>query len=224
MTVMREHSDIAVLLERDGTLRHPFHVCARPRCDHGVGERQRAALPTRAPAATGLAPRASCPSPCERRRLPAVRIAACRDELGRGGVGSNQNGRATTQASGSFATCRRTAIRSAWHLELMTVKCWRGAGRQICLTHHVELLQLLRSPRAGPYARRGGGADFRGPWEIPRTGPVTGASLRTHGGANRFQHASSGGSHPYGRSDADNSGVPRRCRSPGRRARWRSVF
>ena len=193
MTVMREHSDIAVLLERDGirTLRHPLHVWRR-------GAQVATMVSGNASAQLYFEPRSGrdrprtegeLPQPLVERllELPAVRIAACRDESAGGAAGvvvRTRSGRARlTQASGVIRYMPEVGdpLGLGGQLELDDREMLSRSRTTDLPDAPRQLLQLLRSPRAGDLVLAAAeGADFRGPWEIPEHRAGHGSLIARH--------------------------------------------
>ena len=177
MTVMREHTDPAVLLERDGvpTLRHPVHVWRR-------GARVATMVSGNASVQLYFDPRSGreralteseIPETILERllALPAVRLAACRADSTGGIVVRTQNARARlTESTGlvRYEPESGDPLGLGGPLELDDRDLLSRTRETDVPDAPRQLLQLFRSPRAGDLALAAApGADFRGPWEIP---------------------------------------------------------
>ena len=189
MTVMREHSDTAVLLERDGvrTLRHPFHVWRR---------RARVATMVSGNASVQLYfdPRSGREHPLTASRiptgilervlaLPAVRLAACRADAG-GVVVRTQNGVALlTETSGLIRYQPESGdpLGLGGYVELDDRQLLSRTRDSDVPDAPRQLLQLFQTPRAGDLVLAAApGADFRGPWEIPEHRAGHGSLIAEH--------------------------------------------
>lgn len=189
MTPMREHCDPAVLLERDGvaTLRHPLHVWRR-----------------KAQVATMVSGNASVQLYFEPRSgrdtarteseipgavlerllgLPAVRLAACRDDSG-GVVVRTKSARALlTETSGFVCYTPQDGdpLGLGGYVELDDREMLSRTRETDLPDAPRQLLQLFQSPRAGDLALAAApGADFRGPWEIPEHRAGHGSLIAEH--------------------------------------------
>ena len=177
MTVMREHTDPAVLLERDGvpTLRHPVHVWRR-------GARVATMVSGNASVQLYFDPRSGreralteseIPETILERllALPAVRLAACRADSAGGIVVRTQSAHARlTESAGSvrYEPESGDPLGLGGPLELDDRDLLSRTRETDVPDAPRQLLQLFRSPRAGDLALAAApGADFRGPWEIP---------------------------------------------------------
>ncbi len=199
-TSMHTHRDVAVELERMGvpTLRHPMHVWRR-------GARAAVMVSGNASVQIYFEPRSGRAAPRTEADLPGsllqrllafeeVRLAAFRD--GHGGVVVVAGGGGGGRGGGGDARARLTEDGRCVRYEPLrgdplglgtapllledrellarTVGSeWPDAPRQ--------LLQLFRSPRAGDVVLAArGGADFRGPWEIPEHRAGHGSLIADH--------------------------------------------
>ena len=189
MTQMREHHDVAELLEQKGlrTLRHPVHVWRRE---------ARAATMVSGNASVQLyfEPRSGRESPIEESNIPqsilddlvampSVRLAAYRaDEEGI--VIRTRNGRALlTDAVGSvrYQPEDGDPLGLGGYVE-------RDDRELLALTRETDvpdaprqLLQLFQTPRSGDVVLAAGpGFDFRGPWEIPEHRAGHGSLIAEH--------------------------------------------
>jgi len=177
MTVMREHTDPAVLLERDGvpTLRHPVQVWRR-------GARVATMVSGNASVQLYFDPRSGreralteseIPETILERllALPAVRLAACRADSAGGIVVRTQNARARLMESAGLVRYEPESgdpLGLGGPLELDDRDLLSRTRETDVPDAPRQLLQLFRSPRAGDLALAAApGADFRGPWEIP---------------------------------------------------------
>jgi hypothetical protein len=179
-SVMREHCDVAVLLERWGvpTLRHPMHVWRR-------GARVATMVSGNASVQLYFEPRSGRPEPRTESEIPvdlldrllglgAVRLAACRDDGEKGGV-IVRHGADRARVSEHAGMIRYEPLRGD-PLRLGTTTVLELDDRDMLLRSRSsdlpdaprQLLQLFRAPRAGDLVLAAGpGSDFRGPWEIP---------------------------------------------------------
>jgi hypothetical protein len=189
MTIMREHRDVAVLLEQAGlrTLRHPAHVWRR---------RAQVATMVSGNASVQLyvEPRSGRDRPLTESEipgelverllaLPAVRLAACRSDDGGVIVRSGDARARLTEESGlvRYAPEDGDPLGLGGYLEL-------DDRDLLALTRETELpdaprqlLQLFESPRAGDLVLAAEpGADFRGPWEIPEHQSGHGSLIAEH--------------------------------------------
>jgi len=190
MTVMREHTDPAVLLERDGvpTLRHPVHVWRR-------GARVATMVSGNASVQLYFDPRSArerslteseIPEAILERllALPAVRLAACRADSARGIVVRTQNARARLMESAGLVRYEPETgdpLGLGGYLELDDRDLLSRTRETDVPDAPRQLLQLFRSPRAGDLALAAApGADFRGPWEIPEHRAGHGSLIAEH--------------------------------------------
>ena len=189
-SAMREHCDVAVLLEQWGvrTLRHPMHVWRR-------GARAATMVSGNAsvqlyfdPRSGRVEPRGEQELPAEivsrLLALPAVRLAACRADGGGVVVMAGDARARVTEAGGRVRYeplqgdplglgAAALELEDREMLERTRVTDLPDVPRQ--------LLQLFRSPRAGDLVLAAGpGADFRGPWEIPEHKAGHGSLTRDH--------------------------------------------
>jgi hypothetical protein len=190
-SVMREHCDVAVLLEQWGvpTLRHPAHVWRR---DAGAATM----VSGNASVQLYFAPRSGRPEPrtegelparlVERLlALPAVRLAACREDGGGGVVVRTERARARLrETSGGI---RYEPLQGdPLNLGNLTVELedrdMLARSRDTDVPDAPrQLLQLFTSARAGDLVLSAGlGSDFRGPWEIPEHKAGHGSLIADH--------------------------------------------
>jgi len=189
MTVMREHSDTAVLLEHDGvrTLRHPFHVWRR-------GARVATMVSGNASVQLYFDPRSGREHPLTASRippgilervlaLPAVRLAACRADGG-GVVVRTQSGAALlTERSGLIRYQPQSGdpLRLGGSVELDDRQLLLRTRESDVPDAPRQLLQLFQTPRSGDLVLAAApGADFRGPWEIPEHRAGHGSLIAEH--------------------------------------------
>ncbi len=189
MTVMREHSDTAALLEGDGvrTLRHPFHVWRR-------SARVATMVSGNASVQLYFDPRSGREHPLTESNispgilerllaLPAVRLAACRADAG-GVVVRTQNGRAwLTERSGliRYEPESGDPLGLGGYVELDDRDLLSRTRETDVPDAPRQLLQLFQTPRAGDLVLVAApGADFRGPWEIPEHRAGHGSLIAEH--------------------------------------------
>jgi hypothetical protein len=189
MTVMREHHDVAVLLEQAGlrTLRHPVHVW-----------RRRARVATmvsgNASAQVYVEPRSGRDRPLTESEIPpalveqllaspAVRVAACRSDDG-GVVVRTREARARVIDEAGFV---RYMPEDGDPLGLggyvvLDDRDLLARSRETELPDAArQLLQLFESPRAGDLVLAAEpGTDFRGPWEMPEHQSGHGSLIAEH--------------------------------------------
>lgn len=190
-SVMREHCDVAVLLEEWGvpTLRHPAHVWRR---------NARAATMVSGNASVQLyfEPRSGQPEPLTEGRLPAplverllalpaVRLAACREDGGRGVIVRTERTRArlTETVRGiRYEPLQGDPLTLADEtLELEDREMLARTRETDVPDAPRQLIQLFASARAGDLVLSAGrGADFRGPWEIPEHKAGHGSLIAEH--------------------------------------------
>jgi hypothetical protein len=189
MTVMREHADPAVLLEADGvrTLRHPIHVWRR-------GARVATMVSGNASVQLYFAPRSGREQPLTESgipatildrllALPAVRLAACRGDVG-GVVVRTQRGRARlTESLGliQYQPESGDPLGLGGYVELDDRDLLSRTRGTDLPDAPRQLLQLFRTPRSGDLVLAAApGADFRGPWEIPEHRAGHGSLIAEH--------------------------------------------
>ncbi|MFN2571314.1 MAG: alkaline phosphatase family protein, partial [Gemmatimonadales bacterium] len=189
MTVMRDHCDVAVLLERAGvpTVRHPVHVwrgSARAATmvsgnasvqlyfDPRSG-RERPATESELP--TGIVDRLLA--------LPAVRLGAYRDDSG-GIVVRTATAQARITAAGEvirYVPEHGDPLGLGGYVELEDRELLSRTRITDVPDAPRQLLQLLQSPRSGDLVLAAApGADFRGPWEIPEHRAGHGSLIAEH--------------------------------------------
>lgn len=189
MTVMKEHCDVAVRLEQEGipTLRHPVHVWRR-------GARVATMVSGNASVQLYFEPRSGRAHARTEREippdlvdrllaLPAVRLAACRDDSG-GVLIRTKNGRARlTETSGMvrYAPEVGDPLGLGGDVELDDRELLVRTRRTDLPDAPRQLLQLFQSPRAGDLVLAAApGADFRGPWEMPEHRAGHGSLIAEH--------------------------------------------
>jgi hypothetical protein len=189
MTVMREHHDVAILLEQAGlrTLRHPVHVWRR--------KAQVATMVSgNASVQLYVAPRSGREQPLTESeipgdllerllQLPAVRIAACRSD--EGGVTVRTKGaRATLTDEGGLIRYTPEVgdpLGLNGYLELDDRDMLMRSRETALPDAPRQLLQLFQAARAGDIVLAAQpGADFRGPWEIPAHQSGHGSLIAEH--------------------------------------------
>lgn len=189
-TVVREHCDVAVLLERWGvpTLRHPAHVWRR-------GARVATMVSGNGSVQLYFEPRTGRPTPRTESEipvdlldrflaLPAVRLAACRDDSGVGVVVRAGSARARLSESPSgirYEPVVGDPLGLGAALELEDRELLARSRDTDVPDAPRQLLQLFASARAGDLvlaAREG--SDFRGPWEIPEHKAGHGSLIAAH--------------------------------------------
>ena len=189
MTVMREHCDPAVLLERDGirTLRHPVHVWRR---------KARVATMVSGNASVQLYfdPRSGWDRPRTESEiphalldrllaLPAVRLAACRDDSGGVTVRTKTARGLLTGTSGLVCYTPQDGdpLGLGGHVELDDRDMLLRTRETDLPDAPRQLLQLFQSSRAGDLVLAAApGADFRGPWEVPEHRAGHGSLIAEH--------------------------------------------
>jgi hypothetical protein len=190
-SVMREHCDVAELCEAWGipALRHPVHVWRR-------GARAATMVSGNASVQLYFDPRSGRPQPRTEREipadlldrllaLPAVRLAACRDD--REGVivlAGNERAR-ISERDGlvRYEPLRGDPLRLGPDgvLALEDREMLRRSRDSDVPDAPRQLLQLFRAPRAGDLVLAAGpGSDFRGPWEIPEHKAGHGSLIAEH--------------------------------------------
>jgi hypothetical protein len=188
-TVMKQHCDVAVVLEQWGvaTLRHPVHVWRR-------GARVATMVSGNASVQLYFEPRSGRIEPRTESELPrdlfdrllalpAVRLAACRDDV-----------------DGVVVRTATARARISQTLDLIHYQPSEGdplkLGGDVALEEREllarsrntdvpdaprQLLQLFQSARAGDLVLAAGpDADFRGPWEIPEHRAGHGSLISEH--------------------------------------------
>jgi hypothetical protein len=189
MTVMREHTDPAVLLEGDRmpTLRHPVHVWRR---------KAHVATMVSGNASVQLYfdPRSGREQPLTESEiptailerllaLPAVRLAACRGDAG-GVVVRTQRGLARlTEALGliHYQPESGDPLGLGGYVELNDRDLLSRTRDTDMPDAPRQLLQLFQASRAGDLVLAAAlGADFRGPWEIPEHRAGHGSLIAEH--------------------------------------------
>jgi len=189
MTVMRDHFDVAVQLERDGirTIRHPTHVWRR-------GARAATMVSGNASVQVYFDPRSGRDRPLTESEipgdmldrflaLPAVRLAACRSDTG-GVIVRTRTGRARlTDASGlvRYEPQNGDPLGLGGYAELDDRELLARTRETDVPDAPRQLLQLFHTARAGDLALAASpGADFRGPWEIPEHRAGHGSLIAEH--------------------------------------------
>jgi len=189
MTAMREHADPAVLLEGDGvrTLRHPVHVWRR---------KARVATMVSGNASVQLYfdPRSGRGQPLTESTipasllerllaLPAVRLAACRADAGGVVVRTQQGMARLTETPGviCYQPDSGDPLGLGGYLELDDRDLLSRTRETEMPDAPRQLLQLFQTPRAGDLVLAATpGADFRGPWEIPKHRAGHGSMIAEH--------------------------------------------
>jgi len=189
MTIMREHSDLAVGLERAGvpTLRHPVHVWRR----HA---RVATMVSGNASAQLYFEPRSGRGHPLTESEIPAalveqllampaVRLAACRADDG-GVIVRTKYARARlVDESGlvRYVPEDGDPLGLGGYVELDDRDMLTRSRETDLPDAPRQLLQLFQSPRAGDLVLAAvPGADFRGPWEIPEHRSGHGSLIAEH--------------------------------------------
>jgi len=189
MTVMREHCDPAVLLEREGipTLRHPVHVWRRD-------ARVATMVSGNASVQLYFEPRSGRDRPRTESEipgaildrllaLPAVRLAGCRDDSG-GVIVRTKNARALlTETSGMvcYTPQQGDPLGLGGYVELDDREMLSRTRETELPDAPRQLLQLFQSPRAGDLVLAAApGFDFRGPWEVPEHRAGHGSLIAEH--------------------------------------------
>lgn len=189
MTVMREHHDVATLLEQEGlrTLRHPVHVWRRqPQVATMVSGNASIQL--------YLEPRSGRAQPLTESEIPAdllerllqlsaVRLAACRSDDG-GVTVRTRDGRARLMDEGGlirYTPEDGDPLGLNGYLELDDREMLTRSRETALPDAPRQLLQLFRAARAGDIVLAArSGADFRGPWEIPAHQSGHGSLIAEH--------------------------------------------
>ena len=189
MTVMRDHSDTAILLEESGvpTLRHPVHVWRR-------GARAATMVSGNASVQLYFDPRSGRDRPLTESEipraileqllaLPAVQLAACRGDAG-GVVVRTRNGRAwLTEALGviQYQPDRGDPLGLGGSVELDDRDLLARTRETALPDAPRQLLQLFQAARAGDLALAAApGADFRESWEVPEHRAGHGSLIAEH--------------------------------------------
>ncbi len=189
MTVMREHQDVAILLERAGipTLRHPVHVWRR-------GARVATMVSGNASVQLYCEPRSGRDRPRTESEipgavldrllaLPAVRLAACRADSG-GVIVRTKNARALLRESAGLVRYSPEVgdpLGLRGDVELDDREMLARTRDTSLPDAPRQLLQLFQAPRAGDLVLAAApGADFRGPWEIPEHRAGHGSLIAEH--------------------------------------------
>jgi len=190
MTVMREHADPAVLLERRAvrTLRHPVHVWRR-------GARVATMVSGNASVQLYFEPRSGRERPLTESEipdaileqllaLPAVRLAACRADSTGGIIVRTKNARASlTESMGLICYEPRSGdpLGLGGYVELDDRELLTRTRETDVPDAPRQLLQLFGTPRAGDLVLAATpGADFRGPWEMPEHRAGHGSLIAEH--------------------------------------------
>ena len=189
MTSMREHSDIAVWLERAGvpTLRHPVHVWRRD-------ARVATMVSGNASAQLYFEPRSGRGHPLTESEIPevlierllampAVRLAACRSDDG-GVIVRTKDARARlVDETGSVRYMPEDGdpLGLGGYVELDDREMLARSRESDLPDAPRQLLQLFQSARAGDLVLAAApGADFRGPWEFPEHRAGHGSLIAEH--------------------------------------------
>ena len=189
MTVMRDHSDVAVQLERDGihTLRHPVHIWRRrPEVATMVSGNASVQLyfDPRSGRAEPLTESAIPDAILDRfLALPAVRLAACRADGG-GVIVRTSTARARlTEVSGlvRYEPLVGDPLGLGGFAEFDDRELLARTRETDVPDAPRQLLQLFQASRAGDVVLAASrGADFRGPWEIPEHRAGHGSLIAEH--------------------------------------------
>ena len=191
MTVMREHHDVATLLEQEGwrTLRHPVHVWRRK-------ARVAAMVSGNASIQLYVEPRSGRERPLTESEIPAdllecllqlsaVRIAACRSDDG-GVTVRTREARARLTDEGGGGLIRYTPedgdpLGLNGYLALDDREMLTRSRETALPDAPRQLLQLFQAARAGDIVLAAQpGTDFRGPWEIPAHQSGHGSLIAEH--------------------------------------------
>ena len=176
MTVMREHHDVAILLEQAGlrTLRHPVHVWRRD-------ARVATMVSGNASVQLYVEPRSGRERPLTESEIPgallerllqlsAVRLAACRSDDGGVTVRTKDACARLTDEGGliRYVPEEGDPLGLNGYLELDDRDMLLRSRETTLPDAPRQLLQLFQATRAGDIVLAAQpGADFRGPWEIP---------------------------------------------------------
>jgi Type I phosphodiesterase / nucleotide pyrophosphatase len=188
-TVMNEHCDVAVLLEEWGfaTLRHPVHLWRRD-------ARVATMVSGNASVQLYFEPRSGRARPLRESEipravlerlleLPAVRLAACRDDRD-GVVVRTRNERARVSQTVDlirYEPVDGDPLNLGGYVELEDRELLARTRLTDVPDAPRQLLQLFESRRAGDVVLAAGpGADFRGPWEIPEHRAGHGSLITEH--------------------------------------------
>lgn len=189
MTVMREHHDVATLLEQEGlrTLRHPVHVWRRNAQVAAMVSGNASIQLYVEPRSGREQPRTESEIPAhlfERLlQIPAVRLAACRSDDGGVTIRTrderarlmDEDGlvRYTPEEGDPLGLNEYLALDDREMLSRSRETALPDAPRQ--------LLQLFQAARAGDIVLAAQpGTDFRGPWEIPAHRSGHGSLIAEH--------------------------------------------
>jgi len=190
MTVMREHHDVAILLEQAGlrTLRHPAHVWRRQ-------PRVAAMVSGNASVQLYVEPRSGRAQPRTESEIPedlferllqmsAVRLAACRADDG-GVTVRTRDARARLTDDGGglirYTPEEGDPLELNGYLELDDRDMLMRSRETNLPDAPRQLLQLFQATRAGDIVLAAQpGTDFRGPWEIPAHQSGHGSLIAEH--------------------------------------------
>jgi hypothetical protein len=115
--------------------------------------------------------------------LPAVRLAACRADLGGVIIRTSRTRARLTESSGSirYEPLDGDPLSLGGDVELEDRELLARSRETDVPDAPRQLLQLLQSPRAGDLVLAAApGADFRGPWEIPEHRAGHGSLIAEH--------------------------------------------
>jgi hypothetical protein len=186
---MRHHEDVALRLEEWGvpTLRHPMHVWRR-------GARAAVMVSGNAGVQVYFEPRSGRTTPLTESdlpqdlvdrlvALPAVRVAAYRDDAG-GVIVRSGSDRARLREDGEMVHYEPLAgdpLGLGGPLSLEDREMLLRSRSTDAPDAPRQLLQLFRTARAGDIALGANlGSDFRGPWEIPEHKSGHGSVIADH--------------------------------------------
>jgi hypothetical protein len=190
-SAMKEHCDVAVLLEQWGipTLRHPVHVWRS-------GARAATMVSGNASVQLYFDPRSGRPTPRTEGEipetlwerflaLPAVRLAACRGDTEGDVIVRTEHARArVTEANGTIQYLPIAGDPLGLGMVPLTLddREMLARSRETDLPDAPrQLLQLFSCARAGDLVLAARpGADFRGPWEVPEHKAGHGSLIAEH--------------------------------------------
>ena len=188
-TVMKEHCDVAVLLEEWGfaTLRHPVHVWRRDARVATMVSGNASVQLYFEPRSGRVTPRTESEIPRDLLqrllKLPAVRLAACRDDVNGIVVRTRDAHARLSQALDviCYEPTEGDPLKLGGYLELDDREMLARTRDTDLPDAPRQLLQLFQSVRAGDLVLAAGpGADFRGPWEMPEHRAGHGSLITEH--------------------------------------------
>lgn len=188
-SAMRHHEDVALRLEEWGipTLRHPMHVWRRGAQAAVMVSGNAGVQVYFEPRAGRVAPRteSELPSAVVERllALPAVRLAACRDDVDGVIVRAGAERARLRDERGAlvYEPLAGDPLRLGGLLRLEDREMLARSRATDVPDAPRQLLQLFRSARAGDLALAASlGSDFRGPWEIPEHRAGHGSLITDH--------------------------------------------